>query len=361
MIAVVLAAALHLSAPSGFTSPEASVAEARGIVERSPQPVFPVVAGMLMLLSACTASRDAYNPALRYSPEELREDYDLLRRLMERYHPSLYWYTPKDSMDMAFDAGVTLFDTADIYDRGRSEEILGRALAGIPRDRYTLATKCGNPMSDTDPTMRGLSPTWIRRACDDSLRRLGVDHIDVYQAHRPDPTVPLEDSLGVFHELVTAGKVRAIGTSCFGPSRLAEAARLCERHRWMTVTSEQPPYSLLARGIEPHLTLYHWDLPQALQDRGGWLARDSAAWFADYAGVVAARYGDRVRHFATFNEPSVFTLFGYGFAWHPPGHKDRPELLRAIHHVNLAHGAGVDAIRAAAPAALTPAPCARFT
>jgi beta-glucosidase len=108
---------------------------------------------------------------------------------------------------------------------------------------------------------------------------------------------------------------------------------------------------LLAVGIQPWLCLYHWDLPQALQDRGGWLNRDVAGWFGDYAALVARRYGDRVKHFATFNEPSVFTLFGYGFAWHPPGLIDRAALHRAIHHVNLAHGAGVDAIRAAIPAA----------
>jgi len=108
---------------------------------------------------------------------------------------------------------------------------------------------------------------------------------------------------------------------------------------------------LLEAGIEPWLCLYHWDLPQALQDRGGWGVRDIAQWFGDYAALVARRYGDRVRHFATFNEPSVFTLFGYGFAWHPPGLTDRSALLRAIHHVNLAHGAGVDAIRNAVPGA----------
>ncbi len=108
---------------------------------------------------------------------------------------------------------------------------------------------------------------------------------------------------------------------------------------------------LLAAGIEPWLCLYHWDLPQALQDQGGWLNRDIAGWFADYATLIARRFGDRVRHFATFNEPSVFTLFGYGFAWHPPGLTDPKALHQAIHHVNLAHGAGVDALRAHAPLA----------
>lgn len=108
---------------------------------------------------------------------------------------------------------------------------------------------------------------------------------------------------------------------------------------------------LLERGIQPWICLYHWDLPQALQERGGWLARDIAGWFGDYAGLVARRYGDRVKRFATFNEPSVFSLFGYGFAWHPPGLTDRAALARAIHHVNLAHGAAVDAVRATVPAA----------
>lgn len=106
---------------------------------------------------------------------------------------------------------------------------------------------------------------------------------------------------------------------------------------------------LLEAGVEPWLCLYHWDLPQALQDEGGWLSRDIVGWYGDYATLIARRYGDRVRRFATFNEPSVFTLFGYGFAWHPPGVIDPVALHRAIHHVNLAHGAGVDALRAHVP------------
>lgn len=108
---------------------------------------------------------------------------------------------------------------------------------------------------------------------------------------------------------------------------------------------------LLAAGIEPWLCLYHWDLPQALQDQGGWINREIAGWFADYAALIGRRFGDRVPHIATFNEPSVFTLFGYGFAWHPPGLTDAAALHQAIHHVNLAHGAGVDALRAHAPRA----------
>ena len=104
---------------------------------------------------------------------------------------------------------------------------------------------------------------------------------------------------------------------------------------------------LLEKNITPWLCLYHWDLPQELQEAGGgWLNRECAKWYGDYAAIVARRYGDRVKHFATFNEPSVFTLFGYGMAWHPPRLRDAASLHKAIHHVNLAHGAGVDAVRA---------------
>ena len=104
--------------------------------------------------------------------------------------------------------------------------------------------------------------------------------------------------------------------------------------------------ALLAAGIEPWICLYHWDLPQALDDLGGWQNRDIAGWFADYAALVAQRYGDRVKRFATFNEPCVFTLFGYGLGWNAPGIGDGAALHKAIHHVNLSHGAAVDVLRA---------------
>lgn len=107
--------------------------------------------------------------------------------------------------------------------------------------------------------------------------------------------------------------------------------------------------TLLEAGIDPWLCLYHWDLPQALDDLGGWTNRDSAGWFADYTALAARRYGDRVRHWATFNEFSVFTLFGYAIDWSAPGITDRAAHLRAIHHVNLAHGASVDVLRALVP------------
>ena len=90
---------------------------------------------------------------------------------------------------------------------------------------------------------------------------------------------------------------------------------------------------LLAAGIEPWLCLYHWDLPQALGDRGGWTNRECVQWFADYAALIGRRYGDRVKRYATFNEPSVFTLFGYCLGGMPPAISDHTSLLQAVHHV----------------------------
>jgi beta-glucosidase len=106
---------------------------------------------------------------------------------------------------------------------------------------------------------------------------------------------------------------------------------------------------LLASGIEPWLCLYHWDLPQALEDLGGWMNRESVAWFADYAALIAARFGGRVRRFATFNEPSIFSLFSRALGKRDRGSED--SLHRMIHHVNLAHGAAVDVLRAKVPGA----------
>jgi len=103
---------------------------------------------------------------------------------------------------------------------------------------------------------------------------------------------------------------------------------------------------LLAAGIEPWLCLYHWDLPQALDDLGGWTTRESVKWFADYAALVGRRYGDRVKRFATFNEPSIFTMFGLGFGRGQRATASKEMLHRGVHHINLAHGAAIDILRA---------------
>lgn len=106
---------------------------------------------------------------------------------------------------------------------------------------------------------------------------------------------------------------------------------------------------VLEAGIEPWLCLYHWDLPQALDDLGGWTSRDIAGWFADYTALVARRYGDRVKRFATFNEPSVSIMFGYAMGWNAPGIVERTSYFKAVHHLNLAHGRSVDVLRNLAP------------
>jgi aryl-alcohol dehydrogenase-like predicted oxidoreductase len=148
----------------------------------------------------------------------------------------------------ALDAGINFIDTADMYSHGESEEIVGRAIAGR-RDDVVLATKAGLPMSD-DPNHRGATRRWLTRALDDSLRRLGTDHVDLFQIHRPDPDTDIEETLSALTDLVRAGKVRAVGTSSLPASDLVEAHWVAERRGLNRLRTEQPPYSILDRSIE---------------------------------------------------------------------------------------------------------------
>jgi aryl-alcohol dehydrogenase-like predicted oxidoreductase len=148
----------------------------------------------------------------------------------------------------ALDAGINAIDTADTYSRGESETIVGRALAGR-RDRVILASKFHNPVDD-DPSHRGNSRRWIVRAVEDSLRRLGTDHLDLYQVHRPEAITAIDETVGALDDLVRAGKIRYYGTSVFGPAELIEAQWAADRRRLRPAVSEQVPYSLLVRGIE---------------------------------------------------------------------------------------------------------------
>ena len=145
----------------------------------------------------------------------------------------------------ALDAGINFFDTADIYGSTKSEEFLGRALAGR-RQQAIVATKFGMAVDDT---RKGARPEYVRRACDDSLKRLGIDCIDLYQLHQPDPTVPIADTLGAMNDLVTAGKVKTIGCSNFSAAQLDEAERATTpgAARFVSVQNE---YSLLHREPE---------------------------------------------------------------------------------------------------------------
>jgi len=177
-------------------------------------------------------------------------------------------------VDTALDAGVNFVDTADVYDFGVSEEILGRALKGR-RDNVVLATKFNNAMGE-DPNMGGNSRRWIMRAVEDSLRRLDTDWIDLYQVHRPDPTTDIDETLSALSDLVHAGKVRAIGTSTFPAEQLVEAQWVADRRGYERFATEQPPYSVLARGIEagvlPTCTRYGIAVLVWAPLNGGWLS-----------------------------------------------------------------------------------------
>ena len=151
-------------------------------------------------------------------------------------------------VDMALEAGVNFVDTADVYDHGVSEEIVGRALKGR-RDDVVLATKVFNQMAD-DPNARGGSRRWIRRAVEDSLRRLQTDRIDLYQLHRWDPSTDLDETLGVLSDLIHEGKVLAVGSSTFPAEIIVEAAWVAERRSRERLATEQPPYSVFVRGVE---------------------------------------------------------------------------------------------------------------
>jgi aryl-alcohol dehydrogenase-like predicted oxidoreductase len=151
-------------------------------------------------------------------------------------------------LDAALDAGINFVDTADVYAFGESEEIIGKALKGR-RDRVVLATKVNNAM-DEDPNHRGNSRRWIMQAAEASLRRLHTDWIDLYQIHRPDPDTDLDETLGALSDLVRQGKVRAVGTSTFPAEHVVEAQWVAQRRGHVRPTTEQPPYSILARGVE---------------------------------------------------------------------------------------------------------------
>jgi aryl-alcohol dehydrogenase-like predicted oxidoreductase len=194
-------------------------------------------------------------------------------------------------------AGINFVDTADVYSRGESEEIVGKALAGGRRDDVVLATKLHMPMG-ADPNQRGNSRRWIVREVEDSLRRLNTEWIDLYQIHRYDPAVDLEETLGALSDLVRQGKVRYLGSSTFPPSAIVRAQWVARDQRLQRFVCEQPPYSILVRGIESDVlpTCAHYGMgvipwsPLA----GGWLSgrwrKDASAPSSTRAERLPARY-----------------------------------------------------------------------
>ena len=148
----------------------------------------------------------------------------------------------------ALDHGINFVDTADMYSEGESEEIVGTALKGR-RDEIVLATKVHFQMGE-GPNRSGNSRRWIMAEVEESLRRLQTDWIDLYQIHRPDVSTDIEETLSALTDLVRAGKIRAFGCSTFPAEEIVQAGHVAERRGLMRFRSEQPPYSMLARGIE---------------------------------------------------------------------------------------------------------------
>jgi len=191
----------------------------------------------------------------------------------------------------ALDAGINFVDTADVYSAGESEEIVGKAIRTPPsrRDDIVLATKVSVPMDD-DPNHRGNSRRWIVQEVDNSLRRLGTDWIDLYQIHRPDPTTDVDETLGALTDLVHQGKVRYIGCSSFSAGQMVEAQWTARKRRLERFRTEQPPYSLLVRGIEldvlPTAQRHAMGILAYSPLAGGWL---SGSWTADSSPTSPAR------------------------------------------------------------------------
>jgi aryl-alcohol dehydrogenase-like predicted oxidoreductase len=175
----------------------------------------------------------------------------------------------------ALDTGINFIDTADVYSRGESEKIVGKALAGGRRDNVVLATKFHGGMGD-DPNERGNSRRWIMREVENSLRRLGTDWIDLYQVHRPEEDTDIDETLAALSDLVHAGKVRYLGSSTFPPSQIVEAQWVAERRGHERFVCEQPPYSMLARAVEadvlPTCRRYGIGVISWSPLAGGWLS-----------------------------------------------------------------------------------------
>jgi aryl-alcohol dehydrogenase-like predicted oxidoreductase len=190
--------------------------------------------------------------------------------------------TPEDEsirmIHRALDAGINFIDTANMYNKGESERVVGKALGSGKRANVILATKVHFPQSD-DPNDRGNSRRHILQAVDNSLQRLGTDWIDLYQLHRPVMDTPHEETLHALDTLVTAGKVRYVGCSTFPVWMTMEGLALSEKHGWARYITEQPPYNLLDRRIENEL------VPFAQRYDLGLLP-----WSPLAMGILAGRY-----------------------------------------------------------------------
>jgi beta-glucosidase len=185
---------------------------------------------------------------------------------------------------------------------------------------------------DADGRGRSIWDTFSHTPGRTHLGQTGDVAVDHYRRYREDVALLAELGLPAYRFSVAWPRVLPEGTGRVEPRGLDFYRRLVDE--------------LLAHDVEPWLTLYHWDLPQALQDRGGWANRDAAGWFADYAAVVVDALGDRVRHWSTLNEPLCSSLLGYQAGEHAPGERNPQHATRAVHHLLLAHGRAAEVVRA---------------
>ena len=228
----------------------------------------------------------------------------------------------------ALDAGINFVDTADVYARGESEEIVGKALKGR-RDSVVLATKVHGGMHDTDPNMRGNSRRWIVQEVEASLRRLQTDWIDLYQIHRWDPWTAHEETLGALTDLQRAGKIRYLGSSTYPPSEIVEAQWAAERRNLARFVCEQPPYSILVRGVEAEV------LP--LCERHG---MGVIPWSPLAGGWLSGRFrkGGEVTSHRAARIPARYDLS-------IPGNQQKLEAVEQL--AELADGAGISLVHLA--------------
>lgn len=186
--------------------------------------------------------------------------------------------TTRRIVGAALERGVNFIDLADAYARGGAERTVGRILSDLDRSKLVLSSKLFWPMSD-DPNDRGLSRKHIMESVERSLRNLGTEYLDIYFCHREDPDTPLEETARAMDDLVRQGKILYWGTSVWGAARLRETARLCREAGFVAPIVEQPPYSLLERGIEAEV------LPAA-----GELGMGLTVWSPLAGGMLTGKY-----------------------------------------------------------------------
>src|SRR4051794_26543957 len=232
----------------------------------------------------------------------------------------------------ALDAGINFIDTADVYARGESEEIVRKALAGGRRDDVVLATKFHGAMGE-DPNRQGSSRRWIVRAVEDSLRRLSTDWIDLYQVHRPRTDTDIEETLGALTDLVQQGKVRYIGHSTFPASQIVEAQWAARERNLQRFVTEQPAYSILVRAIEadvlPTCQRHGMGVLSYSPLTGGWLSgrwrKDTGQQSSSRANRLPERFDlskpanqrklDAVEELAVLTEQAGITLIQLAIAF----------------------------------------------